>query len=184
MPQYGRSSKLTADEDAGLNAHLETYLNDHLAVLTAGHELARRCHSSNPAEPLGPLLGQLEAALAEDRTAVQALLAQQDGQESTLKQAAGWLAERLGRLKLNDALLSYSDLSRVVELEGLLLVNQSRQQLWQALALGEPLPGLTPPTRLADIQAQQQALQQHWQQAVRQALDNRSPHETHRHPHP
>ena len=34
---------------------------------------------------------------------------------------AGWVAEKAGRLKLNGSLLTYSPLSRLVELEGLSL---------------------------------------------------------------
>ena len=38
-----------------------------------------------------------------------------------VKDAGGWVAEKLGRLKPNNRLLGYSPLSRVLELEGLLI---------------------------------------------------------------
>src|SRR5205807_6250850 len=50
------------------------------------------------------------------------------------KIALAWSAEKLGRLKLNGALLSYSPLSRLEELDGLALGVQGKLLLWQALA--------------------------------------------------
>ena len=53
-----------------------------------------------------------------------------EGIESKAKQSAAWLAEKLGRFKLNDSLLSYSELSRVVELETLAAAAQERISFW------------------------------------------------------
>jgi hypothetical protein len=50
-----------------------------------------------------------------------------------LKVLGGWGAEKLGRLKLNGRLLGYSPLSRVVELEALLLAVQGKLALWRSL---------------------------------------------------
>ncbi len=50
--------------------------------------------------------------------------------------AAGWLAEKVGRLKLNGSLVGYSDLSRVVELEGLRLGISGKLGLWMVLKDG------------------------------------------------
>ena len=51
-----------------------------------------------------------------------------------LKVGAGWLAEKLGRLKLNGRLLEYSPLSRVIELEGLIAGVNAKVALWRTLA--------------------------------------------------
>ena len=63
---------------------------------------------------------------------------------STVKDAALWTAEKLGRLKPNNSLLSYSPLSRVVELEGLVIGVTGKQALWDSLrgALGETFDGV------------------------------------------
>jgi hypothetical protein len=53
--------------------------------------------------------------------------------ESRAKQGAAWFAEKLGRLKLNDSLLAYSDLSRVIELEAMSAVARERIALWDNL---------------------------------------------------
>ena len=50
-----------------------------------------------------------------------------------LKVLGGWGAEKLGRLKLNGRLLGYSPLSRVVELEALVLGVRGKLSLWLAL---------------------------------------------------
>jgi hypothetical protein len=49
------------------------------------------------------------------------------------KVALAWLAEKLGRLKLNGRLLSYSPLSRLMELELLELGVTGKLALWRAL---------------------------------------------------
>ncbi|WP_339746601.1 hypothetical protein [uncultured Rubinisphaera sp.] len=53
--------------------------------------------------------------------------------QGQLKQGAAWLAVKIGRFKLNDSLLEYSDLSLVVELEAMLAVAQERIGLWVTL---------------------------------------------------
>jgi len=49
------------------------------------------------------------------------------------KLAAAWLAENVGRLKLNGQFLQYSDLSRLLELEGLGLGIHGKMDLWRGL---------------------------------------------------
>lgn len=61
----------------------------------------------------------------------------------TLKQGAVWFAEKLGRFKLNDSILSYSELSRLIELETLAAAAQERISLWDSLdAVGGSEPRL------------------------------------------
>ena len=63
---------------------------------------------------------------------------------STVKDAAGWTAEKLGRLKPNNSLVGYSPLSRVVELEGLVIGVTGKLALWESLrtAIGGTLDGI------------------------------------------
>jgi hypothetical protein len=51
-----------------------------------------------------------------------------------LKVGAAWTAEKVGRLKLNGSWREYSPLSRVVELDGLVLLLTGQRLLWEALA--------------------------------------------------
>jgi hypothetical protein len=50
------------------------------------------------------------------------------------KVGAGWVAEKLGRLKLNGQLTGYSPLSRLVELEGLASGINAKRALWLSIA--------------------------------------------------
>ena len=112
---------------------LATFLNDHLAVATAGVELARRARSSNRDTPYAPLLDRLADDLATDRALLRETMAALDVRADPFKPGAAWLGEKLGRLKPNDSLLSYSPLSRVVELEGLQAAVTLLHALWAAL---------------------------------------------------
>lgn len=116
---------------------LHIYLDDHLALLVGEMELAARCHKSNFEQPLGNFLCKLEADLVEQMNQLKAVIHQvggKEGMESKVKQGAAWFAEKLGRFKLNDSLLTYSSLSRVVELETLAAAAQERVALWDNLA--------------------------------------------------
>jgi hypothetical protein len=53
----------------------------------------------------------------------------------------GWAAEKAGRLKLNGQVLGYSPLSRLVELEGLMLGISGKLAMWiavQSVMGGDP----------------------------------------------
>lgn len=115
---------------------LHIYLEDHLALMVGESELIERCHGSNQDSELGRFLAELQGHVAKQKTSVEEVLRRMGHENSVpgrLKQGAAWFAEKLGRLKLNDSLLEYSDLSRVVELEGLLAAIQERVALWTSL---------------------------------------------------
>jgi hypothetical protein len=97
---------------------LAVYLNDHLGAATAGVELIRRAASNHEGER-GEELSRLADEIAEDREALRDIMKRLDVAESSVKKAAGWVGEKVGRLKPNDHLVSRSPLSDVLELEGL-----------------------------------------------------------------
>ncbi len=112
---------------------LATYLNDHLAGATAGRELARRSAASNRGSALGQFLDELAQEIDEDRDALLALMGELQIGADRVKVLGGWALEKLGRLKPNGRLLSYSPLSRLLELEGLMLGVRGKLALWHAL---------------------------------------------------
>ena len=112
---------------------LAIYLNDHLAGATVGVELVRRAAGANQGTPLGETLEQLAAEIAEDRESLKRAMSDLDVGEDRIKVAAGWTAEKVGRLKLNGRLIGYSPLSRLVELEGLHLGISGKLELWRML---------------------------------------------------
>lgn len=117
---------------------LAIYLNDHLAGATAGLELARRAAKSNRGSPYGSSLEELATAVEQDRDSLLAVMRSLEIGVDHLKVLGGWSAEKLGRLKLNGRLLGYSPLSRVVELEALLLGVQGKLALWRSLEQLKP----------------------------------------------
>jgi hypothetical protein len=114
--------------------YLSIYLNDHLAGAIAGSELAKRAARNNEGTPLGAFLHQLAGDINEDRLTLEDLMRELGIKKDLLKDAAAWVAEKVGRLKLNGKLLEYSDLSRLVELEGLSLGVEGKLALWRNLS--------------------------------------------------
>ncbi|WP_049768490.1 hypothetical protein [Anaeromyxobacter sp. Fw109-5] len=110
------------------------YVEDHLALSLGGIRLARRSLGENRGTPFAAPLERLIPDLEEDRDVLKDLLRALGGSRSALKEAAVVLGEYAGRLKPNGRLLSYSPLSRVWELEGLLAGSESRRGMWNALA--------------------------------------------------
>jgi hypothetical protein len=113
--------------------HLSIYLSDHAAASVAMLELAKRSRENNKGTELGDYLSRTIARLENEHSALEHFIQQMDGSESTLKNIAAWGAEKLGRLKLNDAVLRYSELSRIVELEGLIAAAEIKIIMWTAL---------------------------------------------------
>jgi hypothetical protein len=112
---------------------LAIYLNDHLAGSTGGVELARRARSSNKGTEFGEPLAGLCREIEADREALEAVMEELEVGRSRLKPALGWLGEKLARVKPNGQLRGYSPLSRVVELEGLVLGITGKLRLWRLL---------------------------------------------------
>lgn len=153
---------------------LRIYLNDHLMGATAMLHLSRRCLSSNSGTPLGSFLEGLITELDEDRTILVDLMDALHLTRAPVKQAAAVVGERIGRAKLNGSLTGYSDLSRLVELEGLLTGATLQLALWRSLqqiAAAHPPVGALDLDRLAErATAQIERLETHRREAVAKAL--------------
>jgi hypothetical protein len=113
--------------------YLSIYLNDHLAGSTVGVELAKRAASSNQGNEYGASLSELSHEIAEDRASLERLMERLDVRKDRVKTTAAWAGEKMGRLKPNAHLTSYSPLSRVIELEGLSLGVTGKLGLWRSL---------------------------------------------------
>ena len=117
---------------------LPIYLNDHLAAATAGVDLAKRSAGANQGTEFAEFLHGFAGEVEADRNQLEDIMGRLDISRDQLKVRAGWLAEKLGRLKLNGRLLEYSPLSRVIEVEGLIAGTHARQSLWRTLAALAP----------------------------------------------
>jgi hypothetical protein len=112
---------------------LNIYLADHLAGAVIGQELAKRSLSSNGGTELGTFFSGFLSELDEDRRTLEDVIDSVGAQPDRMKMGAGWLSEKAGRLKLNGQLRGYSDLSRLVELEGLCAGVEGKKSLWISL---------------------------------------------------
>jgi hypothetical protein len=143
------------------------YLNDHLAGATLGVELAKRASRENPDGELGDFLRWLVPQLTEDRAALIRVLREQGGEPSVAKSGGAWLAEKIGRLKPNGHVRTYSPLSRLVELEGLASGIEAKRALWVALQ-SAGVGGLD--ELVARASEQRRRLEPHRLEAARAAL--------------
>jgi len=112
---------------------LRIFMQDHLAAATAGLELARRTRGANQRTAYADDLERIAEEIADDRQALEELMADLGFGSDRVKNIGAWTGEKLGRLKLNGRLTGYSPLSRVIELEGLVAGISLKLSLWGIL---------------------------------------------------
>jgi hypothetical protein len=152
---------------------LAIYLNDHLAWSTLGLDLARRALGNNRGSELGAFLERLVEEIREDRRSLEELMDRLEIGRDRPKLVGAWAAEKIGRLKLNGSLLSYSSLSRLVELEWLSLGVEGKRCLWQALedlGVASEVEGIDLKTLIRRAEDQRTGLERHRREAARTAL--------------
>ncbi len=122
-----------AADRAPAERYLRIFLRDHLALVHGGISLVRRALGPNRDNAVGRLLAPLHLELLEDGALLRDVGHAVGVTPSPVKMFGAWMAERAGRLKLNGRLRGYSPLSRVVELEGLVLLCAARESMWRIL---------------------------------------------------
>jgi hypothetical protein len=115
------------------NELLGVYLNDHLAGSAAGIELAEKLRDNNQGTELGNTVAALHRDIEQDRATLEELMARLEVERHPVKEAAGWLLERLSRLRLNPALTGSADLTRLLETEALSLGIEGKLAMWLVL---------------------------------------------------
>ncbi|WP_066070435.1 hypothetical protein [Frankia sp. EI5c] len=130
---------------------LGTYLNDHLAGAAAGADLASRIARVHQGTPSGPVLARIADAIEQDRSTLLEIMEILEVPRRRHKMLLGRLAEKAGRLKLNNRLLRRSPMSSVIELESLWLGVNGKSRLWRTLRTVAPRDDrLRPRTELFD----------------------------------
>lgn len=123
------------------NSALHTYLNDHLAGAATGTEMARHLADTHEGSALGKVLAGLVDEIEEDRRTLEAIMDRVGTAPSPLKQAGGWLAEKMSRVKLGPVAAGPGDFLAV---ETLSLGVEGKACLWKALKEVAPRhPGLS-----------------------------------------
>ena len=112
---------------------LGIYLNDHLGGSAAGTELAEKLRDNNQGTELGNLMAALHNDIEQDRASLEELMERLGIERQRVKQAAGWVLEKLTRLRLNPALTGGADLTTLLETEALSLGIEGKLAMWLAL---------------------------------------------------
>jgi hypothetical protein len=134
-----------------IDAHLlGLYLSDHLTGATGGSDRIQRMARAYSDTAMGPELAALADEITAAREALRAIIEALDLRQRPYRQAAAWLAERVGRLKLNGRLLTRSPLSPLLEVEIMRAAVNGQAGLWETLAELAPELGL-PPERFAEL---------------------------------
>jgi hypothetical protein len=115
------------------NELLGVYLNDHLAGSAAGIELAGKLRDNHQGTELGDLMAALHRDISQDRDALEELMRHLEVERHPVKEAAGWMLEKLSRLRLNPALTGGAELTRLLETEALSLGIEGKLAMWLAL---------------------------------------------------
>lgn len=123
---------------------LGIYMNDQLAMGVVWREVAKRSAGSNEGTALGEAVDRVATQIAEDVETFEQLMDRLGIGQSRVKGTLAVAGERVGRLKLNGRLFSYSPLSRFVELDFLAAGIEGKRILWANLrdfaGLAERLP--------------------------------------------
>ena len=119
--------------DAVSRDALNVYLEDHRAGAMAGSELAAKLREKHQGTAQEAFFVELAAAIEADREALGALMTSLEVPKSRIKEAAGWMVEKLSRLKLNERLVGSPEVTSLLELETLSLGVEGKLALWKSL---------------------------------------------------
>ena len=154
--------------------YLSTYLQDHRAGAELGSDLAVRLKEENIGTPYEDFLTLLAQQIEDDVVTLEAIMERFGVDKSLVKTAGAKIGEKLGRLKPNEHLSSYSPLSRVQELEMLRSGVHGKLALWDALyEVSETDDRLDPDelqTLVERAESQLAGLREHHRMAAREAF--------------
>jgi hypothetical protein len=120
---------------------LESYLNDHLAGSISALELIGHWAEVHKTEPLGHFFVEIEREIKADQDKLRDIMRILGVEESKLRKASAWAAEKVGRARMIMAGDEAGSLGLVLTLEGLVMGVTGKKLLWRALA-AEKLPEL------------------------------------------
>jgi hypothetical protein len=121
---------------------LGLYLSDHLAGATAGLGRIERMAKDFTDTPVHAELAGLAGELGRERELLTGIIHDLGARQRPQRQAAAWLAEHTGRMKLNGRLLSRSPMTLVLESELMRAAVLAKVGGWQTLEELAPQLGL------------------------------------------
>lgn len=114
---------------------LGTYLHDHLAGAKYAIDLVEFMREQHSDDDLGRLAAEILPEIKQDRDTLRRIT-ERGGSGDTLKEAAAWVGEKVGRIKLGYD--SGSGLATFEALEFLALGIHGKLALWRALQVVAP----------------------------------------------
>src|SRR6266496_2778724 len=120
--------------EASCVKELDSYLNDHLAGSVSALELIGHWTHVHKGEPLGAFFAECEAKINADQDELRDVMRFLGVEESKVRQAGAWAAEKVGRARLMIAGDEPDSLGLVLTLEGLIMGIAGKKLLWRALA--------------------------------------------------
>lgn len=120
---------------------LASYLNDHLAGSISALELIAYWGEAHKGEPLGRFFVETEREIKSDQEVLRDVMRTLGVEESKVRQAGAWVAEKVGRARLVIAGDEAGSLGLVLTLEGLIMGVTGKKLMWYALAAAK-LPEL------------------------------------------
>lgn len=125
-----RSIVVNEEQSPGRD-NLHLYLNDHLAGSITALEMIDNAVEQHPDDRFGEFFRELRIEIQADQEKLRGLIQKVGGEESTIRKAGAWLAEKLSRAKLGDA---RDSIALLQVLEGLVLGITGKNLLWRSLA--------------------------------------------------
>jgi hypothetical protein len=113
---------------------LDSYVNDHLAGSISALELIAHWVEVHKAEPLRFFFVEIEREIKADQDKLRDVMRILGIEESKLRKASAWAAEKVGRARMIIAGDEPGSLGLVLTLEGLVLGVTGKKLLWRALS--------------------------------------------------
>ncbi len=122
---------------------LETYLQDHYAGAVGAIELLDHLGEAHRGKPLGEFFQLLHTDVQADHETLHKIMTALEIDESSVRNAGAWIAEKFGRGKLGFGGGETSGIRLLQALESLFLGITGKRLLWRALqAVHEAEPSL------------------------------------------
>ena len=109
---------------------LHLYLNDHLAGSVAAIEMIDNLIGHHPEDRFGKFFRDLRNEIHPDQEKLSDLIRKVGAEESAMRKAGAWLAEKFGRVKFGDA---DDSIELLQALEALALGITGKKLLWRSL---------------------------------------------------
>src|SRR5437762_7176623 len=121
---------------------LDSYLNDHLAGSISALELIAHWAEVHKGERLGSFFVEIQREVKADQDTQRKVMRNLGVDESKVRKAGAWAAEKVGRARLIIAGDEPDSLGLVLTLEGLIMGVTGKKLMWASLAAAK-LPRLS-----------------------------------------